>query len=102
MVPGSNNGKPSAATSESDRDGTVELLHAGSSPMSASTPPFGDVPANTACLIASPARSRPGALPYQYPATPSTLAVFIVDTSWLPATAVAASSSLIPGHSLIP
>ena len=51
--------------------GRVEDLAAGSSPTTAITPPWREVPANTPWRIASPARSRPGALPYQIPITPS-------------------------------
>ncbi|HAD26809.1 MAG TPA: hypothetical protein DDW95_12615 [Alphaproteobacteria bacterium] len=54
--------------------GRLEDLAAGSSPTTASTPPFGLVPAKFACRIASPDRSSPGALPYQSPNTPSTRA----------------------------
>ena len=51
--------------------GSVDDLAAGSSPTIAITPPWRDVPAKTPWRIASPARSRPGALPYQTPTTPS-------------------------------
>ena len=37
----------------------------------ASTPPFGQVPAKLAWRNASPVRSTPGALPYHMPKTPS-------------------------------
>ena len=43
------------------------------------------------------ARSRPGDLPYQRPTTPSKRASGRLGASWLPSTAVAASSSLTPG-----
>ena len=49
----------------------VDDLQEGSSPASASTPPFGAVPAEFACRSASPLRSTPGPLPYQMPKTPS-------------------------------
>ena len=51
--------------------GSVDDLAAGSSPTTATTPPWRAVPANTAWRMASPARSSPGALPYQTPTTPS-------------------------------
>ena len=50
----------------------VDDLAAGSSPHSSSTPPFGPEPMALPCFRASPERSRPGALPYQTPTTPST------------------------------
>ena len=51
--------------------GTVEDLPPGSSPIQATAPPSGAVPARLPCRIASAARSRPGFLPYQNPVTPS-------------------------------
>ncbi len=52
-------------------DGSVDDFAAGSSPTTATTPPCGDVPANTAWRMASLARSSPGAFPYQRPTMPS-------------------------------
>ncbi len=43
----------------------------GSSPTMTRAPPWCDAPAYTPWRIASPARSSPGALPYQIPRTPS-------------------------------
>ncbi len=59
----------------SDDDGIVDDLHAGSSPTSTTAPPLELDPANTPCRSASPARSSPGALPYQKPTTPSRVGV---------------------------
>ena len=47
---------------------------AGSSPTTSSTPPVAEVPQALAWRMASQERSRPGALPYHRPKTPSTLA----------------------------
>ena len=67
-------------------DGSVDDLAAGSSPTTATTPPCGDVPANTAWRMASPARSMPGPLPYHMPITPSYLQSAKLTVSWLPIT----------------
>ncbi len=53
---------------------SVEDLALGSSPQNMTTPPLDPAPMALACFITSPARSRPGVLPYQAPATPSTSA----------------------------
>ncbi len=82
-------------------DGSVDDLAPGSSPTSATTPPCSDVPANTPWRMASLARSRPGALAYHMPITPSYVQSGRVIASWLPITAVAASSSLAPGWQTI-
>ena len=60
-------------------------------------PPFGLAPANTPWRRASPARSSPGALPYQMPRTPSYRASGRPGASCEPITAVAPSSSLTAG-----
>ena len=49
----------------------VEDSQMWSSPISASTPPYCDVPARLTCFKASPALSTPGPFPYQIPKTPS-------------------------------
>ena len=54
-----------------DEKGSVLLFALGSSPTSATAPPFAEAPANVACRNASLALSRPGALPYQMPTMPS-------------------------------
>ena len=82
-------------------DGSVDDFAAGSSPTTATTPPCIDVPANTAWRIASLLRSNPGPLPYQMPTTPSYRASARVIASWLPITAVAASSSFTAGCTTI-
>ena len=81
----------------SDDDGIVDELHAGSSPTSTTAPPFGLAPANTPWRRASPARSSPGALPYQTPTTPSYRASGRPGASCEPITAVAPSSSFTAG-----
>ena len=101
-LPGANTGTRSAASSASEALGIVEERHAGSSPQSASTPPRGSVPTRLPCLIASPARSTPGAFAYQTPTTPSTRGPGSEPTSWLPHTAVAPSSSLMARRCTIP
>ena len=55
----------------SDWPARVEDAAPWSSPTSASTPPWGAVPAELAWRMASIERSSPGALPYQMPNTPS-------------------------------
>ena len=55
----------------SEEDGRVDDFAAGSSPTIATAPPNAEVPVNTAWRNASDALSRPGALPYQRPMTPS-------------------------------
>ena len=75
----------------------VEDLQEGSSPASASTPPYSPMPARLACLKASPLRSTPGPLPYQMPQTPSYLGSGSRLTVWLPMMAVAARSSFTAG-----
>ncbi len=82
-------------------DGNVDDLAPGSSPTSATTPPCSDVPANTPWRMASLARSRPGALAYHMPITPSYVQSGSVLANWLPITAVAANSSLAPGWQTI-
>ena len=77
---------------------SVEDLALGSSPQNMTTPPLGPAPMALACLITSPDRSRPGVLPYQAPATPSTSAYSMAAPIWLPHTVAAASSSLSPGR----
>ena len=86
-----------SARAESDAHGRVEDLAAGSSPTRTSAPPLGWAPIRFPCRSASVARSRPGALPYQMPITPSRAAPGRVQASWLPWTAVAAASSFRPG-----
>ncbi len=51
--------------------GSDELLQNGSSPTTASAPPFRLAPTKFAWRSASSARSSPGALPNQTPSTPS-------------------------------
>jgi len=70
-----------------------------SSPMSARTPPYLDVPAKLAWRNASPERSTPGDFPYQTPIVPSYAARRPGSGSCEPQTAVAASSSFTPGTS---
>ncbi|WP_256863278.1 hypothetical protein [Microbispora sp. GKU 823] len=82
--------------------GTVDDLLPGSSPIQATAPPSGAVPARLPCRIASAARSRPGFFPYQNPVTPSCRRPGTWARSWVPATAVAASSSLRPGRATTP
>ena len=82
--------------------GTVEDLAAGSSPISATAPPSGAVPDRLPWRMASAARSRPGLLPYQKPVTPSWRRPSSSPSSWVPATAVAASSSFSPGWKTMP
>ena len=96
--PGNRRGMCRSTIVASLDDGSVDDFALGSSPTTATTPPCGDVDANTAWRIASPARSMPGPLPYQMPSTPSYRASSSVMASWLPITAVAASSSLTPGR----
>ncbi len=86
-----------STSAASDDDGIVEDLAAGSSPTNASAPPPALDPANTPWRRASVARSRPGALPYQIPTTPSYLASGRVATNCEPITAVAPSSSFTAG-----
>ena len=86
-----------SASAASDTHGRVEDLAAGSSPTRTSAPPRGCEPIRFPCRSASVARSRPGALPYQMPSTPSRVAPGSVQASWLPWTAVAAASSFRPG-----
>ena len=68
-----------------------------SSPISASTPPYFEVPAKLAWRNASPERSTPGPLPYQMPNTPSYLPSPRSSACCEPHSAVAARSSLIAG-----
>ncbi len=96
--PGNSSGMCRSTIVASLDDGRVDDLALGSSPTTATTPPCGAVLAKTACRIASPARSMPGPLPYQMPRTPSYVQSSSVTASWLPITAVAASSSLTPGR----
>jgi hypothetical protein len=51
---------------------SVDDFAPGSSPQNMTAPPAGPAPIELACLSASPLRSRPGLLPYQASATPST------------------------------
>jgi len=76
--------------------GSVEDLAAWSSPASSRTPPCLALPAKLPCLNTSPQRSTPGPLPYHMALTPSYLAPGKMPTCWLPHTAVAAMSSLMP------
>ncbi len=100
--PGASTGSIRLRHSGSHELGTVEDLAAGSSPISATAPPSGAVPDRLPWRIASAARSRPGLLPYQKPVTPSWRRPSSVPSSWVPATAVAASSSFTPGWKTIP
>src|SRR5205807_6533341 len=93
-LPGYNTGNPAAQNAGSLSLGMVELLHDGSSPASASTPPFFPTPAKLACLKMSPDRSTPGPLPYHMPRTPSYFGPGKAEASWLAKPAAAASSSL--------
>ena len=90
-------GMAMSASAPSDAQGRVEDLAAGSSPTRTSAPPRGWEPIRFPCRSASVARSRPGALPYQMPSTPSRVAPGSVQASWLPWIAVAAASSFSPG-----
>ena len=54
-----------SASANSDEQGMLDDLAAGSSPTNATAPPLPSVPTMLACRSASVARSRPGALPYQ-------------------------------------
>ena len=76
--------------------GSVEDLHAWSSPAMASTPPQREVPEALPCRMASLERSTPGALPYHIAYTPSCRA-WAGSSICVPQTAVAARSSLRPG-----
>src|ERR1700754_557115 len=82
--------------------GMVDDLHAGSSPASTSTPPRGSAPQMLPARIGSPARSTPGALPYQTPTAPSDPRRRPGTSTWLPQIDVAANSSLIAGTSFSP
>ena len=62
------------ASSDSDALGIVEDLQLGSSPTTASAPPVRETPTKLPWRSESAARSRPGALPYHMPSTPSCLA----------------------------
>ena len=63
--------------------------------------PSRELPAALACLNTSMLRSAPGPLPYHMEKTPSYLAPLNRLTCWMPHTAVAASSSLMPGWNWI-
>ena len=67
-----------------------------SSPRSARTPPFGEVPEEFACLKASPDLSTPGPFPYHIPNIPSLVLLDIRPACCEPHTAVAARSSFKP------
>ena len=73
----------------SDWWGRVDDLQAWSSPKTAKTPPFGDVPTRFACFRASTLRSTPGPFPYHIEKTPSCVASKPYssdrETSWVPA-----------------
>ena len=71
FITGASSGIDRLAAIGSQELGTVEDLHDGSSPMSATAPPSRAVPESMPWRIASAARSRPGFLPYQNPTTPS-------------------------------
>src|SRR4030095_3419343 len=77
--------------------GRVEDCAPWSSPASTMTPPCSEEPAALPCFSTSIERSTPGPLPYQIENTPSTLAPGNRPTCWVPHTAVAARSSLMPG-----
>ena len=68
---GDSTGIMASTKANSDWCAVVEDSQVWSSPISASTPPQGDVPARLAWRSASPERSTPGPLPYQMPKTPS-------------------------------
>ena len=72
-----------------------------SSPISASTPPSGEVPARLAWRSTSPERSTPGPLPYHSEKTPSYLPSPRISACCAPQMAVAARSSLRPGSNLM-
>jgi hypothetical protein len=95
---GSSTGISTSMKEYSQPEVMVEDLQEGSSPASASTPPFGAVPALLACRSASPLRSTPGPLPYQMPKTPSYCWLPYSATCWVPQTAVAARSSFSAGR----
>ena len=100
--PGASTGSIRLRHMGSQELGTVEDLAAGSSPISATAPPSGAVPDRLPWRMASAARSRPGLLPYQKPVTPSWRRPSSSPSSWVPATAVAASSSFRPGWKTMP
>src|SRR5439155_12188771 len=81
----------------SDWCGSVDDFAAWSSPASASTPPWREVPAALACLKTSPQRSTPGPLPYHIENTPSYFAPGYMLTCCVPQIEVAARSSFKPG-----
>ena len=85
----------------SDSEASVDDFDAGSSPATSSTPPLGSTPQTLACLMASPDRSTPGALPYHMPSTPSKRPSKLRFESWLPHTMVAPRSSLRPGSKMM-
>src|SRR6202012_845172 len=93
---------PKSASNRSDAPGTVDDFADVSSPTKTSPPPLAGTPIRTLCRNASEARSNPGDLPYQNPMTPSAVHSGDADASWLPWTAVAASSSLTPGRKTMP
>ena len=95
---GASTGMPSSAIATSELLGTVEDLATESSPTMTSTPPPGSAPPRLPCRSASVARSRPGALPYQIPTTPSQVLSAEAEASWEPWTALAPSSSLTEGR----
>src|ERR671918_278299 len=77
--------------------GIVDDLQLGSSPTTASPPPVRETPTKLPWRRESAARSRPGALPYHMPSTPSYFEPGSLAVSWLPHAEVAPSSSLRPG-----
>ena len=94
---GLRSGIAASINANSDWCAKVEDLQVWSSPATAKTPPWGAVPAELACFKGSPLRSTPGPLPYHMPKTPSYFAPGKSPNCWLPHTAVAAISSLMPG-----
>ena len=90
-------GRPQAMKVWSLWCASVLLLERWSSPATAITPPRGAVPLRLACFSASPLRSTPGPLAYQKATTPPTRARSSPSIIWVPAIALAASSSLAPG-----
>ena len=89
-VGGRQHGMPISASAVSELLGTVDDLATESSPTRTTAPPAGAAPPRLAWRSASVARSRPGALPYQMPTTPSQVGGATEDASWEPCTALAA------------
>ena len=89
-------------TSARRSSGPSRTCRRGRRPISATAPPSGAVPDRLLWRIASAARSSPGFFPYQKPGHSLLVAPGSSPSSCVPATAVAASSSLSPGRKTMP